>query len=296
MATESGDLAARARAEYHLGVLSWWRGDYDDALRRFDRARTDAEEVGVPFLIGEGMRFTGMTLVVAGEAERGLAVQLELIHIVERMPDFELLLPHLYMHLGHSRRHVGDTSAALADLGLARRGFEEIGNRASLIHVCAGLAEVYTDLGRYDQALEAAARSLDVSAGGAITVYDPWTLCTTARVHAAVGDVGLARGAAARAIEALSHTFDGETHRVAVELASVSYTLGEHRATLRLAGLADATPDRRELPFRSPGEQQRMRVAHEAARDAFGVDADAIYQQGSASSLSEAAALLTHPG
>ena len=296
MATNCGDIAAQARAQYHLGILSWWDGDYDNALRMFERARTDAEQLGDLFLIGESMRFTGMTLVVAGEAERGLATQLELIHIVERMPNFDLLLPHLYMHLGHSRRHVGDTAAALADLGLAREGFEEIGNRASLIHVCAGLAEVYTDLGRYDQALEAAARSLDVSAAGAITVYDPWTLCTTARIHAAVGDEGLARGAAAHAIEAVSHTFDGETHRVAIELAAVSHELGEHRAALRLAGLADETDDRRELPFRSPGEQQRLRVAREASRDKLGADADAIYQQGTSSSLTEAAALLTHPG
>ena len=112
---------------------------------------------------------------------------------------------------------------------------------------------MYTDLGRYDQALEAAARSLDVSAGGPIDVYDPWTLCTTARVHVAVGDEDLARSAAARAVDALTRTFDGETHRVAVELVSVAHGLGERRAALRLAGLADATPDRRELPFRSPG-------------------------------------------
>lgn len=121
MATDCGDLAARARALYHLGVLSWWNGGYDDALEKFDLARTDAQEVGDLFLIGESMRFTGMTLVVAGEAERGLAAQLELIHMVERMPDLEVLLPHLYMHLGHSRRHVGDTAAALADLGLAAK-------------------------------------------------------------------------------------------------------------------------------------------------------------------------------
>jgi tetratricopeptide (TPR) repeat protein len=199
------------------------------------------------------------------------------------------------MHLGHSRRHVGDASAALADLGRARDGFEQIGNRASLIHVCAGLAEVYTDLGRYDQALEAAGRSLDVSTGGTIDVYDPWTLCTTARAHVALGHEDLARRAAARAVDALGRTFDGETHRVAAALSWVAYGLGEHRAALRLAGLADATPDRRELPFRSPGEHARLDEARDGSRDALGSEGEAIYARGTTSSPTEAAALLIHP-
>jgi DNA-binding SARP family transcriptional activator/tetratricopeptide (TPR) repeat protein len=295
MAAETDDVASRARARYHLGVRSWWAGRHDDALEWLTVARTDAEEMDDLFLIGECTRFIGMTLVTAGETERGLATQIELIRVVERMPELALTLPHLYMHLGHSRRHVGDTSAALADLGRARDGFEELGNRASLIHVCAGLAEVHTDLGRYDQALEAAARSLDVSTGGPIGVYDPWTLCTTARVHVALGDDGLARSAAARAIDALARTFHGETHRVAVELSSVAHGLGEFHAALRLAGLADATPDCRELPFRSPGEQQRLDESRDAARAALGAEGDATYAHGAASNLAEAAALLVHP-
>ncbi len=295
MATETNDIASRARARYHLGVRSWWAGRHDDALEQLARARADAEESGDLFLIGECVRFTGMALVTAGETERGLATQVELIHMVERMPELALILPHLYMHLGHSRRHVGDTSAALADLGRARDGFEELGNRASLIHVCAGLAEVHTDLGRYDQALEAAAQSLDVSTGGPIGVYDPWTLCTTARVHVAVGDADLARRTAARAIDSLSRTFPGETHRVAVELSSIAHGLGEFGAALRLAGLADATPDRRELPFRSPGERQRLCESRDAAHDELGDEGAVVYAQGATSSLAEAAALLIHP-
>jgi hypothetical protein len=183
----------------------------------------------------------------------------------------------------------------VADLGRARFGFEELGNRASLIHVCAGLAEVYADLGRYDDALEAAGRSLDVASGSIMDVYDPWTLCTTARVHVALGDGDLARRAASRAIDALGVTFEGETHRVALELAYVASELAEHRAALRLAGLADATPDRRELPFRSPLERQRLHDAKAAARGALGAEADAIYAAGARSSVAEAAALLTPP-
>jgi tetratricopeptide (TPR) repeat protein len=295
MAIETGDLASRARAHYHLGVMRWWAGQYDDALAMFELARADAEELGDLFLTGESTRFTGMTLVTAGQSERGLEIQLELIHLVERIGGLEMLLPHLHMHLGHSRRHVGDADAAVADLGRARFGFEALGNRASLIHVCAGLAEVYADLGRYDDALEAAGRSLDVASGSIMDVYDPWTLCTTARVHVALGDGDLARRAASRAIDALGVTFEGETHRVALELAYVASELAEHRAALRLAGLADATPDRRELPFRSPLERQRLHDAKAAARGALGAEADAIYAAGARSSVAEAAALLTPP-
>ncbi len=247
------------------------------------------------FLIGETTRFTGMALVVTGRAEEGLAVQVGLVETVERIPELGLLLPHLYMHLGHSRRHVGDAESALADLGRARAGFEEIDNRASLIHVCAGLAEVNADLGRHEQALEAAARSLDVSTGSAINVYDPWTLATTARVHAEAGDHDLARSAAAGAVGALGRTFDGETHRVSAQLAHVAFLLGEHHAALRLAGLAAATPDRRELPFRSPGEAERLAGARAGSLEAVGAEGPEILTQGVAANLTEAAGLLILP-
>ena len=295
MAVETRDLAARGRAFFHLGVVSWWNGRHGEALEYFQRGQADAEAMGDVFLIGECTRFTGMALVTAGEIEKGLAIQLELIHAVERMPELAMVLPHLYMHLGHSRRHAGDDDAALADLGRARDGLEDVGNRASLIHVCAGLAEIHADLGRDRQALEAAARSLDVSTGGPIDVYDPWTLCTTARVHAYSGHEHLARTAAARAVDTLGRTFDGESYRVAVELASVAHLLGEHRAALRLAGLADTTPDRRELPFRSPAEQDRLELAADAARQALGSEADAIYARGATSSVTEAAGPLIQP-
>jgi len=296
MAVETGDLGARGRAFFHLGVVSWWNGRHVEALENFERGLADAEATGDMFLVGECTRFTGMALVTAGEIEKGLAVQLELIHAVERMPELAMVLPHLYMHLGHSRRHAGDDDAALADLGRARAGLEDVGNRASLIHVCAGLAELHADHRCDDQALEAAARSLEVSTGGPIDVYDPWTLCTTARVHAYSGHERLARTAAARAVDALGRTFDGETHRVAVELASVAHQLGEHRAALRLAGLADSTQDRRELPFRSPAELGRLVLAAEAARQALGSEAEAIYARGATSSVTEAAGPLIQAG
>lgn len=295
IATEIGDLAIQARAHYHLGITRWWGGRHDEALERFASTVALAREAGEPFLIGEGTRFIGMALVTAGHAERGLATQLELIELIERLPGMELLLPHLFMHLGHSRRHIGDLDAAVADLGRARSGFEALGNRASLIHVCAGLAEVYADLGRLDDALEAAGRSLDVSANGPIDVYDPWTLCTIARVHVAAGDDHLARTAAASAVEAMRRAFSGETHRVAVALAGIAGSLGEHRAVLRLAGLADVSPDLRELPFRSPLEHERLRRALAEARQAVGDEADAILATGARSNLTEAAGLIVRP-
>jgi DNA-binding SARP family transcriptional activator/tetratricopeptide (TPR) repeat protein len=294
MADRVGDVACRSRAHYHLAVIRWWEGRYGEALDQLGRARRDAEDAGHAFLVGESRRFTGMVMVSAGRADEGLAIQLGLVERAERVPALELLVPHLCMHLGHSRRHVGDTEAALADLGRARRRFEAMGNRASLVHVCAGLAEVFADLGRFDDALEAAARSLDVSTLSMVDVYDPWTLCTTARVHAERGDDDLARTAAGRAVDALQRTFDGETHRVAVELAWIAARLGEHSAALRLAGLADATPDRRELPFRSPGERERLDEAVVIARRELGAESDALVAAGSGSSVAEAAALLIH--
>ncbi len=274
MATEVGDQVAQTNAEFYRGVRFWWEGRHDEALDCMGRARVSAEAFGDVVLLGHVMRMSGLALVTSGEHESGVATQLELIQMIEQMPGLEILIPHLYMHLGNCR---------------------DLDNRASLIHVCAGLAEIYADLDLPERALEAAARSLAVSTGGTITFYDPWTLATAARVHAGNGDEMLARSVAARAVEALLGTFDGETHRVASQLAFVSHQLGEHGAALRLAGLADATPDRRELPFRSPGEQARLQTARDVARAELGATADEVYARGAASNITEAASALIVP-
>lgn len=287
MAERVGDAATAAKATYQLGIRRWWEGRWDEALRLLDQARRDAQACGDSFVVVEAERFGGVVLVSAGEVEPGLAAQIEVLERVERSRHNDLLVPHVRMYLGHCRRHVGDDDAVV-DLEAARAGFERVGNTASLIHVCAGLAELYTDQGRSELALGRAAQALRTAAEGKITTYDPWVLCTIARVHAADGDVDSSLAAIDRAVASLAHNWVGEVHRVAVELAATTASLGEFEAAARLIGVADANEDRRELPFRTPLEGARLARAAGAAVSALGEGYEHLRRRGATSTVEQA--------
>ena len=292
ISNQVGDMSGCAKATYQLGVHRWWQGEWSEAIDLHDRAHHLAEQCNNRFVTVESLRYKGVALVSAGEFERGFDVQLQVLRQAEHGHGGEMLIPHIRMYLGHSRRHVGDDDAATTDLEQACAEFERIGNRASLIHVCAGLAELHADHGRHDQALGHAARALELSASGGITTYDPWVFSTIARVHAANGDLDRARAAADAAAVALATNWEGEIHRVAAELASVSVQLGEIGVAARLIGVADARDDRRELPFQSPAERARIDAARSAARTGLGDDFDRLHRLGATSTVSEALAPL----
>ena len=291
MAEQVDDMSGSAKATYELGVHRWWQGQCSEAIELHDRAHRMAEQCNNRFVAVESLRFGGVALVSAGELERGFDVQLLVLRQAEQGHGGQLLIPHIRMYLGHCRRHVGDDDAATTDLEQARAEFERIGNRASLIHVCAGLAELHADHGRHDRALGHAVRALELSAAG-ITTYDPWVFSTIARVHVANGDVDRALAAAEAAAGALATNWEGEIHRVAAELASVSVQLGEVGVAARLLGVADVRADQRELPFQSPAERARIDAARTAARIGLGHDFDRLHRLGATSTVSEALAPL----
>ena len=252
------------------------------------------------FLEQEADRFSGIALVSAGRADEGFAVQLEVLDRAERSSNAEVMLPHIHMYLGHCRRHVGDDDAAFVDLEQAACAYEKATNKATLVHVYAGLAEMSVDRGDVPSALHFAGRGLELSANGGVSAYDPWILCTLARAHATSGDDQAARHAAAAAVSALANGWRGETHRVAVELSCVALQLGDRRSAGRLIGLADVTEDRRDLPFVSPAERARA----DGVRAAVAGDEWAMRRRwrgaagarlGAGSTLAEAASRLISP-
>lgn len=288
MADRLGDAATAAKATYQLGIRRWWERCWDEGLLLLDQARRMAEASGDRFVEIEAKRFGGVVLVSAGQVDRGFAAQIDVLRHVERSSELEFLLPHVRMYLGHCRRHVGDDAAAIADLQAARSAFEQVGNTASLIHVCAGLAELHADRGRSEDAFACAAQALRTGAQGKIGTYEPWVLCTLARVHAAEGDAESAVAAIRRAVTSLGHNWIGEVHRVAVELAATTAQLGEFEATARLVGVAEANEDRRELPFQAPAERARLEHAAHAAMSALGDDFEQLRARGTTSTLGAA--------
>jgi DNA-binding SARP family transcriptional activator/tetratricopeptide (TPR) repeat protein len=256
LADEAGAGRVRATTTLFLGIAAWWRGEYERALDLLDQAGAHADADA--YTRSEARKYGGVALVSAGSVALGFE---RLGEEVERLEHDERLrwnAAHARMYLGHCRRHVGDNRAALVDLGFASAVWDELDNTASAIHTHAGLAEVYADLQDHRPALHHAARAVQLADAGTIDVYVPWVLCTIARVHAVEGDRIAARTAALEAVRLAPRVWEGERHRIAADLAWVAVTLGETEAARGLLAIADAAEDRRELPFRSPGEGERL--------------------------------------
>ena len=290
MAEEVGDAGTRARAMCYLAVRAWWEGDHDDALQRLEQAKLWADESDELFAQIDVERFVGVVLVSSGQVDRGLAVQRSALARAESEPAMSALVPHLRMYLGHCRRSIGDDDAAVANLDQSRREFEELSNRASLIHVYAGLAELGADRGDSVAARRLSLSGLELAATGGRFEYDGWLACVLARACAADGDEPGTRAAFAEAVAGVGRGWTGETHRVAAELASVAQLIGDAPAAARLIGLADATPDRRELPFVTPAERERLASARRWVSEQLGERAQRELDLGGGSTLAEAAA------
>ncbi len=232
-------------------------------------------------------------MIVMGRLEEGFTAQLEVLESVRATRGAELLAPHVQMYLGHCRRHVGDVDAAVVNLEAARDAYERTTNVASLIHIYGALAELATDRGDLEGGLRMAGRGLELSTTGGLRTYDPWLLCTVARVHAAAGDHDSARHSVTSAVSSQAQGWVGETHRVAVELAAVALQLDDVWSAGRLIGLADATTDRRDLPFVAPAE--RARAAGARAAVASSRQSTAAVALGARSTLAEAASRLVGP-
>ena len=296
MALQLGDAGTCARATCYLALTAWWEGDDARAIGLYEEAARLAAEAKIVFVEIDIERFMGVAMVTAGNFDGGFRAQLRALDRAETTPGMEALVPHMLMYLGHCRRATGDTEAAEVTLDRSRVAFEKASNMASLIHVYAGLAELAADRGDGPAARRLAARGMELAARGGSFDYDGWLACTLARASASEGDVASARAAAVEAVAGVARGWVGETHRVAAELAAVAHQLGDAPAAARLIGLADATPDRRELPFTTPAERERFRDARSWASDRLGERADSEVARGASSTLSEAAArLLTLP-
>lgn len=290
IAAEVGDRPVEAKVLYQLGILHWSNRAYELAYHALEEAARVAGECGDWFISVEARRFLGIAMITGGRTDEGFAIQLGVLDEVRTRRHAEVLLPHVYMYLGHCRRHVGDDDAAAVNLEFARESYERSTNTASLIHVYGGLAEMAVDRGDVASALAYAGRGLEVSSAGGVGVYDPWLLCTVARAHTRAGDDASARHSVAAAVSELGRGWEGETHRVAGELAVVAWDLGDARSAARLIGLADVTPDRRDLPFVSPAERARVGAVRAAV-----AGSDTPTGPGARSTIAEAASRLLAP-
>src|SRR5205085_898723 len=200
-------------------------------------------------------KFLGVSLLLDGDAENGLALQREALARVRREHPSPFHVAHALAFLGHSHRFLGDDAAAFADWtegwGLAG----PLRNQATAVHLAVGLGELAVERDDPEGALVLAAAALDLVATGNAWTYGPWAWTLALRAHLAAGDLEAARASARRALADIERVPSGEAVRLGTELAALALAADDPAAAARLLAVVAATPDRRELPFPPPGEE-----------------------------------------
>jgi hypothetical protein len=279
-------LVAFARHLRSIGL--WWSGRADEAVALALTASEALAEADLVTEWCEARKFLGVAMIFDGDADRGLEVQHDVLAVV-RSRGTPFGIAHNLAYLGHSHRLLGDDAAALADLSEARELCQRVGNRGTAIHVSVALAEIAADRGDAALALERVGEALDLMRRAQSHTYEPWAWTVAMRAHALDGDVDAALACAWRAIEGLAIVPSGETVRLATELAHMALELDDVVTASRLLGVLSVTADRRELPFPSPREGERLASVQTGVRDRLGAAADDHVASGRRCTVSEAA-------
>ena len=291
-AEEMGDVLGEDRivayAKHLRSIGLWWLGEPERAVELAAEASETLATAGRTLEANEARKFLGVALLFAGDADQGLRIQQEVLADV-RASGNAFNIAHNLAYLGHCHRRVGDDTAALADWNEARELCRQLSNRGTAIHVTIGLAEVAVDRGDADLSLERTSEALGLADAARTSIYEPWAWTVALRSHRLSGDAAAATACARRAIRALPQAPSGETVRLAVELAHLAAALGDFTTAARLVGVAEATPDLRELPFPSPVEAERRAALEETIAVELGDRARDHTEAGRRCSVAEAA-------
>ncbi|MFP5255178.1 MAG: BTAD domain-containing putative transcriptional regulator [Acidimicrobiia bacterium] len=289
MATALGEPRLVAYARHMRSIGCWWLGRTSEAIDLAAEAARTFAAAGRLREWAEAEKFLGVALVLDGAAEEGLRIQQEVLAVVRRELGSSFHIAHNLAYLGHCQRLLGDDSAALADWSEARELCARVSNRGTAIHINIGLGEIAADRGQHGPALEHAGAAHELARASRAAGYEPWAWTLAMRAHALRGDLGSAVTCARRAMEGLAGAPPGEAVRLAAELARLAVGQGDLPTAARLLGVVAATPDRRELPFPSPREAERLRSTEEAVSAGLGWSVAEHLERGRRCSVAEAA-------
>lgn len=169
MATERGMVVVAARADQSLGITNFFLGEYNEALKLFDRARLVFASLGLKREVLVANLFATNchlalnryveALDLAGEAEQELG-QLGMHYEVAWAA-----CSCAQAHMG-----LGELEAAADALARARLGFAQIANRTWIATVDVQWAALNLQIGAFEAALANAQRAGDVFAEKGLTV------------------------------------------------------------------------------------------------------------------------------
>jgi len=274
LALNGGSDVERARALSRMGGLARDLGEYEEAQRALEAARTSARWCSDLALEAEALHGLGLICRERGQLEEARAL-FEQAAILQRPLMDPWALASTLNDLGIVWCHEGQLDRARPLFQESLRLKEQIGDRQGVAYALANLGNTMDDLGEYQrltkQSLEIK-RELGDRQGIANSLFN------LADLHVDQGQLAAAR---LELHEALTLYWQlGRRRSVAAALTGYAKLLeheGQSAACLRLCGAADALLESLGVPAQGFGQGSFQ----DAARASVGPAADELYRLGS---------------
>ncbi len=154
-------LDQRAAAYVNLGVINYYKSDYNRALEFYLRALPIMEEINDRRGMGATYNNIGMVYDDKGEYTKALEFLLKALKIREELNDKQGI-SNSYGNIGGIHYSKGDYAKALDFHLKAVKIKKEIGNKKGLASSYSNIGIIYDDKGDYPKALEYQKKSLEI--------------------------------------------------------------------------------------------------------------------------------------
>lgn len=158
---ELGDRLGVARVLHQLGILHQDRGQYEEALERYEQSLRIFEEIGDRADIARPLHQLGILHLVRGEYEEALGRFEQSLQIFKELGDRFGVATALHQ-LGILHYLRGEYEEALGGYGQSLRIFEELGGRDGVANSLHQQGNVHRVRGEYVEALRSYEQSLQI--------------------------------------------------------------------------------------------------------------------------------------
>lgn len=200
-----GDVARQSLALNFMGFIKNWRGDYAEGLRFQQDGLAIAREHRLIFPLLQGLFFQGVTLTGVGDYDRALETMEEGLALARKVGD-EVNQYRLLNCLGWLYLECGDLDRSIELNSQGADGARKRGDPETVANPEINLADIYLLKGDLSAAHELLEGVYRLVRNPATSDWMKWRYST--HLFASLGDLWLARGDVAKALEFCNHCLD----------------------------------------------------------------------------------------
>ncbi len=158
---ELGDRAGVTKTLHQIGILHQDQGHYKVALEYHDKSRKIAKELGDVYGIASSLFWTGNVHFRLHEQDVAMECYKQAMEMLQKLSD-SISAINLIGQIGLIHQERGEYEAALTHFDLSLRAFEELNDQAGVAYVMHNIGIIYEERGEYEEALARFEKSLRI--------------------------------------------------------------------------------------------------------------------------------------